>query len=60
MLETDCPFLSPVPHRGKRCEPAFLRETAQAVAALRHSSLEDLSAQTSENARRFFSKLKTS
>ena len=35
MLETDCPFLAPVPFRGKRCEPAYVKEIADAVAQVR-------------------------
>lgn len=58
MLETDCPFLSPVPHRGTRCEPSMVSVTAKAVAAIRGVTLEELSAQTCENARRFFRKMK--
>ena len=58
MLETDCPFLSPVPHRGTRCEPAMVSVTAQAVAAIRGVSIDELSIQTCENARRFFKKLR--
>lgn len=54
MLETDSPYLAPVPHRGKRCEPAFVAETARFVAALRGVSLEDLAAETTATARGFF------
>jgi len=57
MFETDCPFLAPVPHRGKRCEPAYVREIAELAAGLRHCSLEELSAATCETANRFFPKL---
>jgi TatD DNase family protein len=53
-LETDCPYLAPVPHRGKRNEPAFITATAAAVAALRDMSAADLGEQTSSNARAFF------
>ena len=52
LVETDAPFLAPVPHRGKTCEPAFTRNTAEFVAALRGESLEDLAANTTRN---FFS-----
>lgn len=58
MLETDCPYLAPVPYRGKRCEPSFLRETAAAVAEVRGCSLVALSECTCDNARRFFHRLK--
>jgi TatD DNase family protein len=54
MVETDCPFLAPVPHRGKRCEPAFTRQTAAAIAALRGTTLEAIAAQTEETANSFF------
>jgi TatD DNase family protein len=54
MVETDAPYLAPVPYRGKRCEPAFVRETAAAIAATRNLTLESFSAQTTKNAERFF------
>jgi TatD DNase family protein len=54
MVETDAPYLSPIPYRGKRCEPAFVRETALAIAEVRHLTLESFSAQTTKNAERFF------
>lgn len=57
MLETDCPYLAPVPHRGRRCEPAFVKEIAETVAQVRQCSLEELGAATCLNARSFFSKL---
>lgn len=50
LLETDCPYLTPMPHRGRRNEPAFLRFTAQAVAAARGEPLEALAARTTANA----------
>ena len=56
-LETDAPFLAPVPHRGKKNEPALLVHTAQVVADLKGVSLEELSHVTNENARRLFAKL---
>lgn len=55
LVETDCPYLAPVPHRGKRNEPAFVRETAQFLAALRGISPEQLESETSENFTRLFS-----
>jgi TatD DNase family protein len=58
MLETDSPFLAPMPYRGKRCEPAYVRETAQVVAQTKGCSLEELSAATCATAHRFFTKLK--
>lgn len=57
MLETDCPFLAPIPYRGKRCEPAYVKEIADAVAAARGCSLEELSRATCDTAHRFFSKM---
>lgn len=58
MLETDCPYLAPVPYRGKRCEPAHVKEIATAVAEARKCSLEELSRLTCETAHRFFPKLR--
>ncbi len=49
LIETDCPYLAPIPHRGKRNEPAFALDTARFVASLRGMSLEDLAALTSSN-----------
>jgi TatD DNase family protein len=57
MLETDCPFLAPMPYRGKRCEPAHLKETAAMAAQVKGCSLEELSAATCATAEKFFSKL---
>ncbi len=54
MLETDCPFLAPVPYRGKRCEPAYVKEIAEVAAQVKHCSLEELSAATCATARKFF------
>lgn len=54
MIETDCPFAAPVPHRGTRNEPAFLVDVAKKIADIRAVSFEELSAQTTENARNFF------
>jgi TatD DNase family protein len=54
MVETDAPYLAPVPYRGKRCEPAFVRETAMAIARTRNLTLESFAAQTTKNAERFF------
>ncbi|HEU0004940.1 MAG TPA: TatD family hydrolase [Terriglobia bacterium] len=55
LIETDAPFLAPVPHRGKRNEPAFVVETAKAMAQLKETSIEVIARQTSENYRRLFS-----
>lgn len=54
LLETDAPYLAPVPHRGRRNEPAFLLETARLMAALRKTPLQDLAAATSANFARLF------
>lgn len=54
MLETDCPFLAPVPYRGKRCEPAYVKEIAELAAQVRKCSLEELSNQTCQTAKTFF------
>ena len=56
LIETDSPFLAPVPHRGKSCEPAFVADTAQFLATLRGISVEDLAHQTRDNFFRLFSK----
>jgi TatD DNase family protein len=52
LVETDCPFLAPVPHRGKRNEPAFVALTAAALASLRGVPAADLARATTANARR--------
>ncbi len=57
MLETDAPFLAPVPYRGKRCESAYVQDIAAAVAAVKSCTLEELSAATCATAREFFPKL---
>jgi TatD DNase family protein len=54
LIETDCPYLAPVPHRGRRNEPAFAADTAAFVASLRDVSLEDFALQTSSNFERLF------
>ncbi len=54
MVETDCPFLAPAPHRGKRCEPTHTRLVAEKIAALRDEPLEEIAAQTTETAEIFF------
>jgi TatD DNase family protein len=56
MLETDCPYLAPVPYRGKRCEPAFVKEISETVAQVKLCSLEELSAATCRVAHEFFPK----
>lgn len=54
LIETDAPYLAPVPHRGRRNEPAFVRSVAEGVAAVRGVAFEELATQTSRNARRAF------
>lgn len=54
MLETDSPYLAPVPRRGKRCEPAYTRHTAEQVARLRGVTLETLAQETTATAHQFF------
>src|SRR5215475_783573 len=49
LIETDSPFLAPVPHRAKRNEPAFVVNTAEAIALLRGSTKEEIGVQTAEN-----------
>jgi TatD DNase family protein len=58
LIETDAPFLAPVPNRGKTCEPAFVSDTAAFVAALRGVTPEVLAAQTTANFFRLFPKAK--
>jgi TatD DNase family protein len=57
MLETDCPYLAPVPYRGKRCEPAYVKEISEIVAQVKNCSLEELSVATCKTAKEFFPKL---
>jgi TatD DNase family protein len=54
-IETDSPFLAPVPNRGKRNEPAFVKETARQIGELRGISTEEVGAQTTRNFYKFFS-----
>ncbi len=54
MVETDCPYLAPVPFRGKRCEPAHTRLVADSIAAARGISVEELARATTETAESFF------
>jgi TatD DNase family protein len=55
LIETDCPFLAPVPYRGKRNEPAYVIEVARQLAELKGVTPEEIGAQTSNNFRRLFS-----
>lgn len=54
MVETDCPYLAPVPYRGQRCEPAYTREVALAIAEARGITLEEINAATEATAACFF------
>lgn len=54
MVETDCPFLAPAPHRGKRCEPAHVRIIADHVATLRNTTVDALAEETERTADAFF------
>ncbi len=54
LVETDSPYLAPVPHRGRRCEPAFVVDCARALAEARSEPLESLATATTANARRLF------
>jgi TatD DNase family protein len=56
LIETDAPFLAPVPHRGKPCEPAFVADTARFLAGLRGEPIETLAGATAANFYRLFSK----
>jgi len=55
LIETDSPYLAPVPYRGKRNEPAFVKETARQIGDLRSLSMEEVGRQTTKNFYRFFS-----
>ena len=57
LVETDAPFLAPVPHRGKRNEPAFVADTAKVLAAVKGIEPEELSTATTANVLRLFDKL---
>jgi TatD DNase family protein len=53
-IETDCPYLAPIPHRGKRNEPAYVKETARKIGELRGLSMEQVGEQTARNFYKFF------
>jgi TatD DNase family protein len=59
MLETDSPYLAPMPYRGKRCEPAYIKEISELVAQVRCCSREVLSEMTCVTAEGFFPKLRS-
>jgi TatD DNase family protein len=54
LIETDCPYLTPIPYRGKRNEPAYVVEVARCLATLHGIDMEDMARITSENFNRFF------
>lgn len=54
LIETDCPYMTPEPYRGKRNEPKFVKLTAAKIAELKHESVERIAEITAENAQRFF------
>ena len=54
LIETDAPFLAPVPHRGKRNEPAFVTNVAKSIAILRSSELKKIADESSRNAEDLF------
>jgi TatD DNase family protein len=56
LIETDAPFLAPVPNRGKTCEPAFVADTARFVSELRGVEVSELALQTTGNFRRLFTR----
>ena len=54
MIETDCPYMAPVPYRGKRNEPAFTVKIAECLASLKGTDVETISEMTTANALQFF------
>jgi TatD DNase family protein len=54
LIETDCPYLTPIPYRGKRNEPSYVVEVARCLAGIHHVELEEIGRITSENFNRFF------
>jgi len=55
LIETDCPFLAPVPYRGKRNEPLYVKYVAEAIAKIKNMQLEDVARITVLNTKKFFS-----
>ena len=54
LLETDCPYMSPVPFRGKRCDSTMIKYTAVKIAEVRNIGVQELLNITAENAKRFY------
>ena len=54
LIETDAPYLAPVPHRGKRNEPSFVVDVAKKISEIRGESLEEISEYTTANAERLY------
>ncbi|WP_010285202.1 TatD family hydrolase [Bacillus timonensis] len=54
LIETDCPYLTPHPYRGKRNEPSYVKYVAEQIAELKGVSFEEIAQKTSDNAKRFF------
>jgi TatD DNase family protein len=54
LIETDSPYLAPIPHRGQRNEPAFVREVARQIGELRGLPAEEIGSQTAQNFYNFF------
>ena len=55
LIETDAPFLAPVPFRGKRNEPAYVKLVAEKIAKIKNTSLEEVALSTTQNAKKLFS-----
>ncbi len=58
LLETDCPYMAPTPHRGKRCDSSMIKLTAEKIALERNISVEELLKVAKENTLKLFSKIK--
>ena len=54
LLETDTPYLAPVPHRGKRNEPSFVKHTAEKIAELKGTAVDEIGRVTTQNAKKLF------
>ena len=54
MIETDCPYMAPVPYRGKRCEPAYVAEVAKTLALVKNLEPDYAAAVTTDTAKNFF------